>query len=211
MHFLCSSPQKIPSRLACKQARFWRHPPNAIILTQQDPWSTFLDDLNYISDLKLFSFTYPILQVIGGCFRYDRRWRKCGRSCDSTNFLQRIQIFKTNRHNSNGYHDHMLHPPIILNILPTMGWDVLWPIKKGECDRRRVLLVWMEIKWEGERFSSSKLEVFWEQCKRKRWKIRLCNQALWWDLTSTCLATASSLNNGLTLDCSAKKISKLCK
>ena len=24
----------------------------------------------------------------------------------------------------------MLHPPIILNTLPTMGWDVLWPIKK---------------------------------------------------------------------------------
>jgi hypothetical protein len=86
-------------------------------------WMTLI-----ISDLKLFSFTYPILQVIGGCFRYDRRWWKCGRSSDPTNFLQRIQIFKTNRDNSNGHHDDMLHPPIMLNILPTMGWDVLWPI-----------------------------------------------------------------------------------
>ena len=106
-------------------------------------------------------FLMILLQVLG-CHIWDdrRRWKR-GCSFDSINFLQRVQIFQRNWNYSHGCHDRMLHPPNISNTLPTMGWDVLWSILRKDCHRRRLLLVWMELKREGKRSTSGKLEICW--------------------------------------------------
>ena len=114
--------------------------------------------ISLVSYFQQICISHKLVQVFGGHKRNDRRRRKCGCGCDPIDFLQRVQILKRKRNNPHGNHDYNMHPPIIFNLLPTMGWDVMWPVKK-ESHRGRLLLVRVELKGAGERFSSYKLEI----------------------------------------------------
>ncbi|KAK9119769.1 hypothetical protein Scep_017862 [Stephania cephalantha] len=97
-------------------------------------------------------------QVIRLNIRDDWSRRKCRCSFNSINFLQRNQILKRNRYNSYGCHDHMLHPPYMLDLLPTMGWDVLCgPSKETTKEEDYYLSEWNSKEREnGLHLSSSK-------------------------------------------------------
>ncbi|KAH8486820.1 hypothetical protein H0E87_025719 [Populus deltoides] len=67
--------------------------------------------------------------------------------------------YSKERDNAHGCHDYMLHSSNLFYTLPTMGWNVLWPIICKDRYRGRLLLVRMEFRGEGERPASIKLKV----------------------------------------------------
>lgn len=66
------------------------------------------------------------MQVIGSYIRDDREWWNSWGSGDSAITVFRLkQISNTNRHLSNGTSHDLIYTTAYIDLLSTMGWDVL--------------------------------------------------------------------------------------
>lgn len=73
------------------------------------------------------------LQVIGSYIRDDReRWDCRGSGNSDITVFRLEQIINGNRNLSDGRYDDCLYPTSYVDLLPTMGWHVLWPFNPAK-------------------------------------------------------------------------------
>lgn len=69
-----------------------------------------------------------VLQVTGSGIRDDREWRDSWGSDNPAVTVFRFQILRANKHFFDGSYDYYFYSTNHLHLLPSVGWDVLWPI-----------------------------------------------------------------------------------